>query len=107
MRFENKMENVCPKCGLPKELCVCETISKEAQKIRIYTVQKRFKKVSTIVAGLDEKTISLKDLTKKLKSALACGGTSKNGKIEVQGNHVQKVRELLIKEGFSKESIEY
>lgn len=100
------MENVCQKCGLPKELCVCETISKEAQKIRVYTIQKRFGKHSTIVAGLDEKTISLKDLTKKLKSTLACGGTWKDGKIELQGSHIPKVKELLVREGFSRESIE-
>jgi len=40
----------CPKCGLPEELCVCETIAKEARKIRVYTVQKRYGKNITVIS---------------------------------------------------------
>ena len=29
------MTNICPKCGLPRELCICETIAKEGQRIKI------------------------------------------------------------------------
>jgi len=29
------MAEICPICGLPKDLCVCEEISKEQQRIRI------------------------------------------------------------------------
>ncbi len=100
------MQDTCPKCGLPKELCVCETISKEAQKIKVYTIKKRFGKLSTIIQGLDEKNIDLKKLTTRLKSRLACGGTSKDRQIELQGNHIVKVKELLIKEGFNESAIE-
>lgn len=99
------MQGICSKCGLPQELCVCETISKEAQKIKIYTVKKRFGKFSTMVDGLDEKAIDVRGLTTKLKTVLACGGTYKDGKIELQGSHVGKVRNILIKEGFAEESI--
>lgn len=100
------MQDTCPKCGLPQELCVCETISKEAQKIKVYTMTKRFGKVSTIIQGIDEKTIDLKKLTTLFKSHLACGGTSKDARIELQGNHVAKVREILIREGFNESMIE-
>lgn len=100
------MQDTCPKCGLPQELCVCETISKEAQKIKVYTMTKRFGKVSTIIKGIDEKTIDLKKLTTLFKSQLACGGTSKDARIELQGNHVAKVREILIMEGFNESMIE-
>ncbi|NOX71808.1 MAG: stress response translation initiation inhibitor YciH, partial [Candidatus Micrarchaeota archaeon] len=30
------MSEICPKCGLPKDLCVCTTIAKEEEKIKIY-----------------------------------------------------------------------
>jgi translation initiation factor 1 len=73
------VSEICPRCGLPKPLCVCETIAKEKQKITVYVENKKFKKVSTIVEGLDEKEIDLKDVAKKLKSTLACGGTAKEG----------------------------
>ena len=100
------MSEVCTKCGLPKELCVCETIAKESQMIVVKTEKKKFGKVYTIVEGIDKAEIDLKDLTKKLKSQFACGGTLKNGIIELQGNHQQKVKQVLIELGFSPETIE-
>jgi translation initiation factor 1 len=47
--------------------------------------------------------ISLKQiqaLAKKLRSACGCGGTTKERSIEVQGNHIDKIRQLLEEEGF-------
>lgn len=100
------MSEICTKCGLPKELCVCETIAKESQKITVEVVKKKFNKVSTVVEGIDEKEINLKELAKKLKSQFACGGTAKEGRIELQGDHKQKVKEILIRSGFAPETIE-
>jgi translation initiation factor 1 len=48
------MSEVCPNCGLPKELCVCETIAKESEKFRILDVKKRYGKISTIVQGMSK-----------------------------------------------------
>jgi len=100
------MSEICTRCGLPKELCVCETIAKESQKITVEIVKKKFNKLSTIVEGIDEKEINLKELAKKLKSQFACGGTAKEGRIELQGDHKQKVKEILIQSGFAPETIE-
>jgi len=93
--------NICPKCGLSRELCVCETIAKEEQYISVKTVKRRFGKLTTVIEGIDQKDIKIKDLAKNLKSKLACGGTVKDGKIELQGDHVQKVKEELVKIGFT------
>ena len=100
------MSEICVKCGLPKELCICETIAKETQKILVRLEKKKFGKYYTVISGIDEKEINLKSLAKKLKSKLACGGTAKDNKIELQGNHVQKVKENLIVLGFAPETIE-
>ena len=100
------MAEICPNCGLPKELCVCETIAKEQQKIIVKTEKKKFGKLNTIIIGLDEKEINLKDLGKKLKAKFACGGTVKDGNIELQGNHKQNIKESLVKFGFAPETIE-
>jgi len=100
------MSEICPKCGLPKELCVCETIAKESQRIKVYAISKKFGKKYTVIEGIDSKEIDLKDLTKKLKTRFACGGTAKEGKIELQGDHKQKVKENLIQMGFSQETID-
>ncbi len=98
--------NMCNTCGLPTELCVCESIAKESQQITIAVVKKKFGKVNTVVEGIDTKQIDLKELTKKLKNMLACGGTSKEGRIELQGEHKQRVREELLKLGFPPETIQ-
>ena len=100
------MSTICTKCGLPQELCVCETIAKESQKITVQLVKKKFDKISTVVEGIDEKEINLKDLAKKLKSKFACGGTAKEGRIELQGDHKQKVKDTLVQIGFAPETIE-
>lgn len=100
------MSEICHTCGLVKELCVCETIAKESQKILVYIERKKFNKNYTIVEGIDQKEIDLKDLGKKLKSELACGGTIKDGKIELQGEHKHKVKGILVKYGFTPSSVE-
>jgi len=100
------MSEICSKCGLRQELCVCESIAKEEQKIRVKIVKRKFGKLTTVVEGINEKDINIKKLAKELKSKLACGGTAKNGAIELQGNHKQRVKEELVKMGFAKESIE-
>lgn len=100
------MTEICQTCGLPKALCVCETIAKESQRIKISTTKKKFGKITTVVEGLDTKEIDLKDIAKKLKSKLACGGTAKNGQIELLGDHQQKVKKILVQLGFPEETIE-
>lgn len=100
------MSEICVKCGLVKDLCVCETIAKENQLIKVFTVAKKFRKIYTIIEGIDQKEIDMKDLAKKLKAQFACGGTVKEGKVELQGNHKNKVKDTLVKLGFSPDAIE-
>jgi len=99
------MEDICPRCGLPKDLCVCEEIAKETQKIKIRTDKARFGKIVTIIEGLDS-SIDGEMLAKELKKSLACGGTFKEGKLILQGDHKNKVKELLIKKGFKEDQID-
>ena len=100
------MSEICNTCGLPKELCVCETIAKESQKIVVRLVKKKFGKMSTMITGLNESEIDLRDLAKKLKNKFACGGTAKDGYVELQGDHLKDMKAELVKLGFSPDSIE-
>ncbi len=100
------MTEICPKCGLPEDLCVCETIAKEDQRIRVKKEKKRYGKIMTIIEGMDKSTIDVKDVSKKLKSKFACGGTVKGSTIELQGDHdVAKVKAELVKLGFNPDTI--
>ena len=89
------MSGICTGCGLPEEICVCEDIAIEQQEIRILVDSRRYGKLMTIVEGLDVNSIDVHDLASKLKAKCACGGGFKDGHIELQGDHRQKVQKLL------------
>ena len=96
---------ICPKCGLPMQACVCEQIVKSSQKIKVTTDKKRYGKIVTIISGF-ESGIDVKKIAKALKNELACGGTSKDNIIELQGDHRNKIKENLVKLGFEEGSID-
>jgi len=99
------MPDICSKCGMLKDLCVCEILDKEkVMKIKVYTTKKKFRKLVTIVEGIDKSRLS--DTAKELKHKLACGGTAKEGMVILQGNHKKKIAGLLVKMGYPGESIE-
>jgi|SRR3989338_2316352 len=97
--------DICPKCGLPMQACVCEQIIKSSQRIQVTTDKKRYGKIVTVVGGFD-KGVDIKKIAKALKNELACGGTSKGGSIELQGDHLKRIKPILIKIGFDENSIE-
>jgi len=95
------MATICTVCGLPKELCMCEEIAREQQQIKIFTDTRRYGKVVTVVEGFNSADIDLEELARKLKNKCAAGGTSKDGRIELQGDHKKKVKETLTEMGFT------
>ena len=96
---------ICPKCGLPKQACVCEQMVKSSQRIKVAIDKKRFGKIVTVVTVFDNE-VDVKSIAKALKNELACGGTFKDGKIELQGDHLGRIKQILVKMGFAEESIE-
>lgn len=58
-------------------------------------------KTVTVITGvlLDEN--ALKQLTTKLKQQCGTGGTLKDGVIEIQGDHRDKIQAELTKQGFT------
>ncbi|HIQ03168.1 MAG TPA: translation initiation factor [Desulfurococcales archaeon] len=89
--------------GLPPELGL--ELAKEEMLIRIRVEKRKWGREVTIIEGLNDPSINLKEIAAKLKSKLACGGTAKNGRIELQGNHRTRVKELLVDMGFPEENI--
>jgi len=99
------MGNICSTCGLPKDICVCQEIAKQGQKINIKIEKRKYRKLYTIVEGFDSGT-NIKQLAKQLKAKLACGGTSKDNRIELQGEHKDKVKQLLLKMNYNEDQID-
>jgi translation initiation factor 1 len=99
------MAEICPVCGLPKDLCVCGEISREQQRIVVRLETRKWGRPSTIIEGIDQKSEDLGRLAQKLKASCACGGTAKNGLIMLQGDHRNKAKEFLASIGFPMENI--
>ncbi len=93
------MTDICGVCGLPEEICVCEELAREQQSIRLHIEKRRYGKLMTVLSGLGS-DIDIDDLTKTLKTRCATGGTRKGNNIELQGDHIRKVRDVLNNMGF-------
>ena len=73
-------------------------------KVRLET--RKWGKPTTVIEGIDAKSVDLTGLAGKLKSYCACGGTAKDSLILLQGDHRDKVRKILVQQGFPETSIE-
>lgn len=99
-------QEICSICGLPKDLCVCQEIVKEEQRIKVRVEKRKWGRSVTIIEGIDSKDVDLEKLATKLKSALAAGGTAKGERIEVQGDHRYRAKELLVGWGYPEQNID-
>lgn len=96
--------DVCNTCGLPNEMCVCEDVEKNSSTITVEKDDRQFGKVMTLVKGISDTEINIDEIETTLKKEFACGGTVKNGMIQLQGDHKDEVTEFLEEEeGFNVE----
>ncbi len=78
-----------------------ETLAPSQQDLRVWLDKKhRAGKVATIVRGFVGSEGDLKELAKLLKSKCGVGGSAKDGEIIIQGDHRDRVVEILAKSGY-------
>jgi translation initiation factor 1 len=98
--------NICPVCGLPFDIHVCEELEREGARITVRMEMRRWGRPTTVIEGLDPKRNDIQKLAGELKRRLACGGTAKEGQIILQGDHRDAVRQHLLTLGFRDSQIE-
>ena len=97
---------MCPTCRQPVAACICKAAAPAAPRgdgtVRVGRETKgRGGKAVTLVRGLDLDAEALAALGKQLRTACGAGGTVKDGVIEVQGDHVDRVIGLLAGKGWT------
>ena len=95
---------MCPVCRKPVAACSCARKPASPTPgdgiVRVSRETKgRGGKAVTVVRGLALGAAALTKVAQKLKSTCGCGGTVKDGIIEVQGDHCDKVMSLLKEQG--------
>ena len=71
------------------------------QNVRIQATRAGRKgKTVTLISGFKNKQENLISLLKQLKAQCGTGGTLKENEIEIQGDHKQKILEILLKLGY-------
>ena len=97
---------MCPGCRHPLAACSCDARAAPAGKadgiVRVSRETKgRGGKAVTLVHGLVLDAEALAALGKRLRSACGAGGTVKDGVVEVQGDHAERIAGLLTAEGWT------
>lgn len=96
--------DTCPRCGQPYKHCRCNQSGSASTKksdgiVRVMRDRKqRGGKTVTVVTGLPAEALTL--LAQQLKKLCGSGGTVKDGNIEIQGDHCDKVMAKLTDQGY-------
>ncbi|HCX82527.1 MAG: translation initiation factor SUI1 [Curvibacter sp. RIFCSPHIGHO2_12_FULL_63_18] len=100
--YSTEVGRTCPVCRQALAACICNAPKRPAGDgvVRVSRETKgRAGKGVTLVRGVLLVDAELVALGKQLKAACGSGGTVKDGVIEVQGDHVERVMQLLQAQG--------
>lgn len=82
---------VCNRLGAPK---------KQTEPVRVRFLRNAKGSGMTVVERLPLHPQGKEDLLKKMKKSLGCGGTVKEGRLEIQGDKKTQAAQMLEKEGY-------
>ena len=103
--YSTESGRMCPACRRPAAACACASQARPSPQgdgvVRVSRETKgRGGKAVTLVRGLTLDVTALAALGKRLRSTCGAGGTVKDGVLEVQGDHVERVIDCLRKAGW-------
>ncbi len=103
--YSTETGRICPDCRQPVANCTCRSNKVVAVTDGVVRVSRETKgragKGVTLVKGLALDTAALAALAKQLRNACGAGGTVKDGIIEVQGDHCERVEQTLKLQGYT------
>jgi len=76
------------------------TLPPAKQNLKVWLDRLKGGRVATVVRGFVGSSDNLQELGKELKKSCGVGGTAKDGEIIIQGDHRDRVIELLTKAGY-------
>jgi translation initiation factor 1 len=83
------------KCSCPPPVAETKRIPPHQQTARLTTEKRAKGKLVTVISGLDPENNDLNELGARIKNASGAGGTVKDGRIEIQGEHLQAAEKAL------------
>ena len=102
--YSSESGSVCPECEQPLDACSCNPSAnpKDGLKtVRVSLTSKGRKgKSVTLIKGLRMNPSELKACARKLKKKTGTGGSLKDGVVEIQGDYMEKVAEILTSDGW-------
>lgn len=95
----------CPTCGQFYKHCRCgeaTVTSKRSDGFVRLTLDRKGRggKTVTVISGIPGNEMVLSTLAQQLKKLCGSGGTIKDGAIEIQGDHCEKVQGKLVELGY-------
>jgi translation initiation factor 1 len=103
--YSTEQGKMCPRCGKPAAGCRCRRAVQPPAGDGIVRVSRETKgrkgKGVTVITGVPLPPSELKALGRELKQVCGSGGTVKNGAIEIQGDHRERLLEALKLRGFT------
>jgi translation initiation factor 1 len=102
--YSTEAGSTCPACGRAKTDCACTPAESRPQGDGIVRVRRETKgrkgKCVTVIEGVLLDNAGLRELGKELKGACGSGGTVKEGRIEIQGDHRGRICQELQRRGW-------
>ena len=104
--YSTEQGRICQGCVRPIAECICKKPSAQVGKgdgiVRIHRDRKnRGGKEVSVIVGVPLPLPALELLGKELKSRCGTGGTVKDGAIEIQGDHRERLKKLLEDKGYT------
>ena len=93
---------LCDRCGEEIRSCQCPPMDTPAakQSLKVRLDRRKRGKLITVVSNFHCSDQQIQETLTALKNKCGAGGSIEEGNIELQGDHTQRVPELLIARGY-------